>query len=150
MSIYSFQFSSWNGNNSYHYNLLFSGCLWFFCDPMDCSLPLSMRFPRRECWVGSHFLLLVIFLTQGSSPTNVSSTIVKLWNIQKYVKHSSWLSEFLWGIKYTDMWRNVRYCFLIKYLNVWYRPWITSEARDKCLFLQKNNSCASITKWYWF
>lgn len=36
--------------------------------------------------------------------------------------------------------------FLIKYLNVWYRPWMTSEARDKCLFLQKNNGYAPLTK----
>ena len=37
------------------------------CNPMDCSLllPLSMEFSRQECWVGCHFLLYRLFLTQG-------------------------------------------------------------------------------------
>ena len=41
------------------------------CDPMDCiacQAPLSMGFSRQEYWVGSHFLLQGIFLTQGSNP----------------------------------------------------------------------------------
>ena len=40
-----------------------------FYDPIDCShrSPLSMGFSRQECWVGCHFLLQGIFLTQRSN-----------------------------------------------------------------------------------
>ena len=46
-------------------------CVWFFCDPMDCSWPGSSVhgvFQARILeWV-CHFLLQEIFLTQGSNP----------------------------------------------------------------------------------
>ena len=40
------------------------------CDRMDCShqAPLSMRLSRQEYWMGCHFLLQGIFLTQESNP----------------------------------------------------------------------------------
>ena len=33
-----------------------------------CQAPLSMGFSRQEYWVGSHFFLQGVFLTQGSNP----------------------------------------------------------------------------------
>ena len=38
------------------------------CDVMDCSLPLSMGFPKQEYRAGCHFLLQCIFPTQGWNP----------------------------------------------------------------------------------
>ena len=32
-------------------------------------VPLSVGFPRQEYWMGCHFLLQKIFLTEGSSPS---------------------------------------------------------------------------------
>src|SRR5574337_500361 len=42
------------------------------CNPMDCSLPGSSfpwNFPGKNTAVGCHFLLQVIFQTQGSNPS---------------------------------------------------------------------------------
>ena len=33
-----------------------------------CQAPLSMRFSKQEYWIGLHFPLQDIFLTQGSNP----------------------------------------------------------------------------------
>ena len=42
------------------------------CNPMDCIVtcqaPLSMGFPRQECWSGLVILLQEIFETKGSNP----------------------------------------------------------------------------------
>ena len=40
------------------------------CNAMDCTLlgPLSTQFFRKDTGVGCHFLLLGMFLTQGSDP----------------------------------------------------------------------------------
>ena len=51
-----------------------SGCMlsrvWLFATPQTVAhqAPLSTGFPRQENWVGCHFLLQGIFLTQGSNP----------------------------------------------------------------------------------
>ena len=43
---------------------------WLFVTPWAaaCQAPLSMRLSRQEYWVGCHFLLQGIFLTQGLNP----------------------------------------------------------------------------------
>ena len=45
-------------------------CLTLFVAPwtVTCQAPISMGFPRQEYWVGCHFVLRGIFLTQESNP----------------------------------------------------------------------------------
>ena len=40
------------------------------CDPVDCSPPGSSvhEFSKQEFWIGVHFLLQGVFLTQGLNP----------------------------------------------------------------------------------
>ena len=49
--------------------LVTESCLTL-CDPMSVAhqAPMSMGFSRQEYWVGCHYLLQGIFLTQGSNP----------------------------------------------------------------------------------
>ena len=55
--------------------------------------PLSMGFPRQEYWVGCHFLLQGIFLTQGS---NLSLLWLLNWREILYLLNTGLTKEFVW------------------------------------------------------
>ena len=70
------------------------------CDPMDCSPPASFcpwDSPGKNTRVGCHFLLQVIFLTQGENPSLLMSpalavrfsTISTTWEAQNNLIHMS-------------------------------------------------------------
>ena len=48
------------------------------CDPVACQAPLPWDFPGKNTGVGCHFLLQVMFLTQGSNPHRVH---LLLWQV---------------------------------------------------------------------
>ena len=80
------------------------------CDPMDCSLPVSLglwHFPSKNTGVGSHFVLQGIFPIQGSNPCLLW---LQHWQVGSLpLCHSQFFTTEALGIRHIHLWQYASY-----------------------------------------